>query len=200
MLDVWLGTSKSPKQSITKAMELLQKVIVLDDTFAEAHGVLGYLYSMTRQHDKALAEGEMAVALNPNSAECHMRLGKILTFAGRYEESIPELKKAIRLNPIPPNVYLFSLGISYCWTGQYEEAIAWCEKAVRQEPNSMLTRLFMTMVYSLSGRDQEARIEAAEVIRIQPKFSLEKFAKKVTYKNKEDGERVIRALRKAGFK
>jgi adenylate cyclase len=198
--EVWLGVSKSPKKSITKAMELLQKAIVLDDTFAEPHAHLGYLYSMTRQHDKALAEGEMAVALNPNSADSHMRYGKILTFAGRYQESIPELKKAIRLNPIPPNIYLYSLGISYCWTGQYEEAITWCEKAVRREPNSMFARLFMTMVYSLSGRDEEARIEAAEVIRIQPNFSLEKFAKRVTLKNKEDGERAVSALRKAGLK
>jgi len=198
--EVWLGVSKSPKQSITKAMGLLQKAIVLDDTFAEPHAQLGYLYSMVRQHDKALAEGERAVALNPNSADSHMRYGKILTFAGRHEESIPELKKAIRLNPIPPNIYLYSLGISYAWMGQYEEAITWCEKAVRREPNSMFARLFMTMVYSLSGRDEEARIEAAEVIRVQPKFSLEKFAKKVTYKNQEDKERCIRALSKAGLK
>jgi adenylate cyclase len=200
MLDVWLGTSKSPKQSITKAMELLQKAIALDETFAEAHGHLGWLFSMTKQHDKALTEGEKAVTLNPNSADSHMRYGKILTFAGRYEESIPELNKAIRLNPIPPNIYLYSLGISYCWTGQYEEAITWCEKAVRREPNSMFAHLFMTMAYSFSGRDEEARIEAAEVIRIQPKFSLEKFAKRVTYKNQEDKERCIGALRKAGLK
>jgi adenylate cyclase len=200
MLDVWLGTSKFPKQSITKAMELLQKAIVLDETFAEAHGHLGWLFSMTKQHDKALTEGEKAVTLNPNSADSHMRYGKILTFAGRYEESIPELKKAIRLNPIPPNIYLYSLGISYCWTGQYEEAIAWCEKAVRREPNSLFARLFMTMAYSLSGRDEDARVEAAEVLRIQSKFSLENFAKIVTYKNQEDKERCINALRKAGLK
>jgi adenylate cyclase len=200
VLAVWLGTSKSPKQSVAKAMELLQKAMVLDDTLADAHAFLGYLYSMKRKHDKALALGEKAVALNPNSAESHMRYGKILTFAGRYEESIPELKTAIRLNPIPPNLYLYSLGISYCWTGQYEEAVKWCEKAVRREPNSLFARLFMAMAYSFSGRDEEARIEAAEVLRIYPKFSLKKFAKKVGYKNQEDKERLIIALRKAGLK
>jgi tetratricopeptide (TPR) repeat protein len=134
----------------------------LDDTYAEAHAHLGYIYSMKRKHDKALALGEKAVALNPNSAESHMRYGKILTFAGRYEESIPELKTAIRLNPIPPNLYLYSLGISYCWTGQYEEGVTWCEKAVRREPNSLFARLFMAMAYSFSGRDEEARVEAAD--------------------------------------
>jgi tetratricopeptide (TPR) repeat protein len=156
---------------------------------------------MTGQHDKAVAEGEKAVALNPNSADSHNTLGKILTFAGRYEESIPELKTAIRLNPIPPNVYLYSLGISYNLTGNLDEAIKWGEKAVRREPNSLSARLFMAAFYSRAGRDEEARIEAAEVMRINPKFSLEKFAKYVTYKNQEDVERTISApLRKAGLK
>ena len=59
----------------------------------------------------------------------------------------------------------------------------------------------MAAFYSRAGRDKEARIEAAEVLRINPKFSLEKFAKSVTYKNQEDVERAIIApLRKAGLK
>jgi adenylate cyclase len=199
VMDVFLGVSKSPKQSIDKAMKLSQKAIALDDTFAEAHGFLGFLYSMTRQHDKALAQGEKAVALNPNSAECHYRLGKILTFAGRWEESIPEYKRAIRLNPIPPNKYIFSLGLAHGFMGQYEEAITWCVKAIRQEPNSLLAQLFMTQVYSWSGRDEEARAQAAEVLRISPKFSLKKWEKKVTYKKETDREKILSALRKAGL-
>jgi tetratricopeptide (TPR) repeat protein len=200
LADVWLGTSKSPKQSLGKAMELLQKALALDDTFAEAHGTLGFLYSMTRQHDKGVAEAEKAVALNPNSAESHYRLGKTLSFASRWQESIPEYKKAIRLDPIPPQTHLWSLGLSYAFTGQYEEAIEWCEKAVRQEPDDILARTTMTAVYSWSGREQEARAEAAEVLRINPKFSLERLAKRCTYKGKGDCERYFGALRKAGLK
>ena len=140
--DYWHETSKSPKDSLEKSIELLQKAITLDDTNAEAHSLLGFIFSMTRQHDKAVAEGEKAVALNPNSADSHMYFGKVLTFAGRYEESIPELQTAIRLNPIPPNIYLYSLGISYTLTRQYDEAITWCEKAVRREPNSLWPACF----------------------------------------------------------
>jgi adenylate cyclase len=198
-LDVWLGTSKSPKQSIAKAMESLQKAIALDDTFAEGYSRLGFLYSMTRQHDKGITEAEKAVALSPNSAIAHLYLGKTLFFAGRAEESIPEYKIAIRLNPIPPNLYSWSLGMSYGYTGQYEEAIAWCEKAVSQQPDDLLARMMMTVVYSFSGRDEQARAEAAEVLRIQPKFSLKKLEKKLTYKEKKDRERFLDALRKAGL-
>jgi len=200
MMDVWVKTSKSPKESIGKAIELAKKAIALDDTNTEAHGLLGFLFSMTRQHDKAVSEAEKGVALNPNSAYAHFIMGKTLFFAGRSEESIPEYKKAIRLNPIPPNNHLWSLGLSYAYTEQYDEAIKWCEKAVRQEPNDLLARMMTTVVYSLSGQDENARAEAAEVIRIQPKFSLEKFEKKLTYKKEVDKERFLGALRKAGLK
>jgi adenylate cyclase len=198
-VDVWLRVSKSPKQSLGKAMELFQKAIALDDTFAEVHARLGFQYAMTRQHDKGIAQAEKAVALNPNSAIAHFYLGKTLFFAGRVEESIPEYKKAIRLNPIPTSAYSWSLGLSYAYMGQYEEGITWCEKAVRQEPNDLLARMMMTVVYSLSGRDEEARIQAAEVLRIQPKLTLKKFEKKLTYKKKADREKFISALRKAGL-
>jgi adenylate cyclase len=200
MVDVWVGASKSPKDSIAMAMELLQKAIVLDDTYAEAHGLLGFLYSMTREHDKAIAQAEKAVSLNPNSAVAHFLVGKTLSFAGRWEESIPEYKKAIRLNPIPPNNHLWSLGLSYAYTGQYDKATTWCEKAVSQKPNDLLARMMMAVVYSLSGRDEKARAQADEVLRIQPKFSLEKFEKKLTYKREVDKERFLGAFRKAGLK
>jgi adenylate cyclase len=199
MVDVWVGASKSPKESIGKAIELVQKAIVLDGTIVNAHSLLGFLYSMTKRHDKAIAQAEKAVSLNPNSAVAHFIVGKTLSFAGRWEESIPEYKKAIRLNPIPPNNYLWSLGLSYAYTEQYEEAIKWCEKAVHQEPNDLLARLMMTVVYSLSDRDKDAQAEAAEVLRIQPKFTLDKFKKKLTYKREVDRKRFLGALHKAGI-
>ena len=193
---MWFRGGISPKQSIAKAIELVQKAIVLDDTLAEAHGRLGFLYSMTKQYDKGIAEAEKAVVLNPNSAMAHVMLGKTLSFASRWEESIPQYKKAIRLNPIPPNIYLYSLGLSYGMMGQCKEAITWCEKAVRQAPDSYWARIKMTVVCSMEGRDEEARVQAAEVLRIKPKFSL----KGGFYKNKADSERFMGALHKAGLK
>jgi adenylate cyclase len=197
IMDAWFGTTKSPKQSLAKSKELLQKAIVLDNTYAEAHATLGILFSMTGKHDKAVAKAEHAIALNPNSAFTHAMLGHTLRFAGRWKEAIPEYKKAIRLNPIPPDQYFFGLGLAYAWTGQYDEAIKWCEKAVRQKPNSFFAHLMMAVIYSLSGREEEARAEGAEVLRINPKFSLEKFEKRCTGKDKE---RFIGALRNAGLK
>jgi cytochrome c-type biogenesis protein CcmH/NrfG len=43
MMDVWVRASKSPKESIGKAIESVQKAIALDDTNADAHSLLAFL-------------------------------------------------------------------------------------------------------------------------------------------------------------
>jgi hypothetical protein len=43
-------------------------------------------------------------------------------------------------------------------------------------------------------------MEAAEVLRINPKFRVEYWAKTMPYKNEADRELIIGALRKAGLK
>ena len=109
-------------------------------------------------------------------------------------------EKAIRLNPIPPDFYLYGLGLSYAWTGRYEEAITEFEKAIQNHPDTFYVRLFAAAVYSLAGRDEEARAEAAEVLRLNPKFSLERWEKSLRYKDQKDQEQFISALSKAGLK
>lgn len=116
------------------------------------------------------------------------------------DEALREYQIAIRINPIPPGWYLHGMAMTYCWLGRYEEAIMSCEKAIRQDPNSLYAHIAMTVIYSLSGRDEKARSEAGEVLRIHPKFSLNRYEKRVRYQNQTDTDRYIGALRKAGLK
>jgi TolB-like protein/class 3 adenylate cyclase len=97
MMDVWLKTSSSPKQSIAQAIELAQKAIAIDESFGKVRALLGFLYTMTGQHEKGIVEAEKAVTLDPNSDRAHQYLGLALRFGGRPNEAIPVIKKAIRL-------------------------------------------------------------------------------------------------------
>jgi tetratricopeptide (TPR) repeat protein len=74
------GESKSPKASLVAAIDLTQKSINLDDSLADSHALLGYLYTLTRQHDKAIAQGERAVELEPNSSLSYLWLGSSLNY------------------------------------------------------------------------------------------------------------------------
>jgi hypothetical protein len=52
----------------------------------------------------------------------------------------------------------------------------------------------------MMGREKEARAEAAEVLRINPNFSVDYFAKTLPYKDQKVTNNLIDALRKAGLK
>ena len=196
-MDVWLGTTKSPDQSTAKAMELMQKAIELDPNYAEAHGHLGFIYWMQGDYDKAIEKAEEAIRINPNSAYAHHVLGQILRLTQRYEEAIPEYHKALRLNPFPPTNYVFGMGLSYFYSGQVEKGIEWCEKAVQQDPDSFLANVLLTTVYGLSDQEEKAKNQAAEVLRINPKFSLERWTASIHDQNLR--ERTVEVLRKAGL-
>jgi adenylate cyclase len=200
MMDYALGSAKSPQESIEKAIELAQKALTLDDTHAQTHGLLGLLYSLRREHDKAVAEGERAVALDPGGADVHAWLGQSLNHADRAEEAIPLFEKAIRLNPFGPSWCFVDFGACYRQTGQYQEAIIQYKKALHIAPDNILAHLSLASAYSLSGCDGEARAEADEVRRINPRFSLESYAKLLPFKNQAHSDRIIEALCKAGLK
>jgi TolB-like protein/Flp pilus assembly protein TadD len=200
LLDVWIQATKSPKESFDRAFEMAEKAIELDDSMADAHAYLGYLYVYRRQHDKAIEKTEQAVALAPNSDTAHYYLGISLFFAGRHEESIVYFKKAIRFNPIPRGRYYLFLGHALCHAGKYEEAIEPLKKVLRSKPNNEFARRRLAICYILLGRDEEARAQVAEVLKINPKFSLKRLEKTFPFKHKADTEHIINALSKAGMK
>ncbi|MBW2341294.1 MAG: adenylate/guanylate cyclase domain-containing protein [Deltaproteobacteria bacterium] len=200
VIDVWLDSTKSPRESLRKAIELAKKALSLDDSLGGAHGLLGNIYIMRKDYEKGILEAERAVELEPNGADAHAFLGMWLRFADRAEEAIPTLNKAIRLDPHTPGWYMHVLAGAYRDIEKHEEATYWAEKAVQQNPKNALSRVVLCSVYSLAGRMDEARAQAKEIMRLNPKFSVERFARTDPQKNQVVKKRYIDALRKAGLK
>jgi len=198
-IDVVLGATKSPGQSLAQAFELAQKAISLDNTNGAAYSVLSWLYAVGRQFDKAIAESERAISLNPNSAESYMRLGLVLAYAGRAEEGIPYMQKALRLNPFPSSNYFSNFGIIYRESGHYEKAIEASKKVLESEPNAQIPYITLAISYIRLGREEEARAAAAEILRINPKFSVNRYAKVIPF-TQPLVDRIVEDLRKAGLK
>jgi Tetratricopeptide repeat len=73
-------------------------------------------------------------------------------------------------------------------------------KFLTHYPNNLPVHLILAIAYSELGREEEARAAAAEVLRINPKFSLEVHKERVPIKNPAVLERTLAALRKAGLK
>jgi adenylate cyclase len=199
-MEYWTSSGKSLQDSIEKGIEAAQKALALDDSNARAHALLGDFYWLKREYDKAISEGERAIALAPGEAVVHIMYAKNLVFAGRSEEAIPLFQKAIRLNPVgTTNLYL-NFGHALRMTGKFEEAVSAYRKSLQLSPDNILTHNSLAATYSMMGREKEARAEAAEVLRINPKFSVDLFAKRQVYKDQSETDKLVNALRKAGLK
>ena len=162
--------------------------------------MLGRLYTLIRKHDDGIAQCEQAVSLEPNSADAHFYLSLALRYAGRSKEAITMCRQAIRLNPILPSNYYQSLTNSYSLTRQYEEAVKENKKAIRTAADNLFVQAHLAAAYSLNEQEEEALVEAKEVSRVNPKFSVEHWARTMPYKNEAHKELIIGALRKAGLK
>jgi len=169
----WVWQWTEDPQSLEQASTLAQKALALDGSLPMAHVLLGYVSLWkNRQHDLAIAEGERALTLDPNCAVCYQWLGTMQNYIGRPEEAIKLVEKALRLDPRNQVNSLMLLGWSYFLTGRYEEAIAILKRAITLNPNFLVAHLSLASVYGELGREEEARAEAAEVLRLSPKFSL----------------------------
>jgi adenylate cyclase len=74
------------------------------------------------------------------------------------------------------------------------------KKALLVSPDMFFAHLSLAATYIEMGREKEARSEAAEVLRMNPKFSLDNFAKTLYFKDQSVKEKHVDALRKAGLK
>ena len=198
-LSVILGGSKSPGKDIERAFELAQKAIALNDSFGDPHSLLGYIYLLDRQYEKAITEVEKAVSISPNSAEARHHMANIFNFVGRREEAINLSMQAIRLNPFPQIYYFTTLGDALCLAGRYEEAIEAHQKALRLNPKHSFSMLSLAVAYSLSGREEKAKAMAKEFLMINPRFTVKGFEIGSLYKNRADTALLANTMRRIGL-
>ena len=198
--DYVFGNTNSPRETLEKGIELAQKTLAVDDFLPGPHSMLSVLYTNKREYDKAIAEGERAVALDPSGSLAYSDYGYALLFAGRSEEAIPMFQKAIRLNPnVSGNTFVL-LGNALRMAGRYEEAVSALKKAIQRAPDHIRAHIGLAFTYNLMGREEEARAEAEEILRINPKFSVDFWAKSSPLKDQSQMNKSVNTLRKLGLK
>ena len=133
-------------------------------------------------------------------ADGYALLAETLSRVGRSEEALRMAEQALRRKPFVADQHLNSVGAAYYLAGRPEEAIAPLKQYLTRYPNILGAHLTLAAVYSELGKEAEARAEAAEVLRLNPKFSLEVHKERAPIKDPAMLERHIAALRKAGLK
>jgi tetratricopeptide (TPR) repeat protein len=196
----WLSQQSPAAQTLEPAVAAGQRALALNDSYYLNHIELGYGYLYQQQYDQALAEMERAVALGPTEAMSYAALAEVLSCVGRSEEALETATQALRLKPQLADFHLAGVGTAYAMAGRYKEAVAPLQRYLSRYPNILPVHLMLAVVYSELGKEAEARAEAAEVLRLNPQFSLEVHKQRVPIKDPATLERHLAALRKAGLK
>jgi len=196
----WVTQQSPAAQTLEPAVAAAQRALALNDSFPRSHIHLGSIYLYQQQYDQALAEMERAVALAPTEAGSYAALAEVLSCVGRTEEALAAAAQALRLKPFVTDDHLAGVGTAYAVAGRYAEAQAPLQRYLSRYPNILHIHLMLAAVYSELGQAAEARAEAAEVLRLNPQFSLAVHRQRMPIKDPAVLERHLAALRKAGLR
>jgi TolB-like protein len=123
--------SPGERQQNLRAIELLQKAVSLDSTFAAAHARLAYrtlyltYYDDPKYNDIAIEIAQRALDLDPNFAPAHFALGSAYGHKGWAARSRAAFLKAQQLDPghigAVSNIAVLESEV----VGRHDEALAW---------------------------------------------------------------------------
>jgi len=160
-------------RNMARALELAREAITLDDASAGAHVLIALVLQWRGEHEAADRKADRVLLMGSLQAETLGNLGAYLWWATRYREAVDLLERAIRLDPLHSPDWLMWLGHSYLHLEAPEKAAAVLETGVKRAPDYVAVHLFLALSYAMLDRMEEARAQMNEVLRINPKFSIE---------------------------
>ncbi len=199
--DLSNGWSEDPEKSADEGLRLARKALSYSHATPEArflaHWLVGKLSMWKhRDYELSLAEYDKAEMISPNEPDLKASKSEILTWAGKSEEALESVRGAMRLNPHYPVWYRKWLGFALYNSGQYQEAIN-VLKPIDKDWGDMLR--WRAACYVNLGKLDEARLEIKKLLELNSRTTLSSLEKVLPYDNKQDLERELMNLRKAGL-
>jgi adenylate cyclase len=183
--------------TLDQSITLARTAIELDPNLPEAYAELGYNIIRKRDFDAATVAAERAIALNPNFAD--YRVAQVFYSVGQPTKAIEIAKTQMRLDPFHPHFAPLIAGIAYYLLKEYSEAQRWLREATGRAPNHQYGHAFLAATLAQLGRVEDARAEVAEVLRVNPKYTIGTQKHVSILKRAEDSDHLVDGLRKAGL-
>jgi adenylate cyclase len=174
----------------------LQIALALDDNDSDVHRILAAVHLTRDDHDKAMYHQERALTLNPNYDLVAVQQGELLTWLGRPEEGIDWIRKAMRLNPYHPERFWNHLGRACYCAEKFAEAAEAFAHITRPDYTH---HAFLAATFAQMGNTVAATAHAAEVVKLEPTFSVATYLATQHYKHDADRRRHEAGLLKAGL-
>ncbi len=188
-----------PAQALDEAERWARRAVELNDQEPLSHMALGNVLLWRRDHERALAEFRRMIALDPNFAQGYTARGLALMYAGRAAEALEPIAMAMRLDPHYTPIVLHFLAQANFSLGKYETAAQQLVDRIACNPGTDSSRMLLASCYGHLGRADDARTTWAELLKVNPDFSLMQRARVLPYKHAADFQRIADGLAKAGL-
>jgi TolB-like protein/Tfp pilus assembly protein PilF len=194
---LWLNDMSDSNKHLDQALEMARKGLAVDPDEPSCHGCLGWVYQLRSSFDLAEYHYRKALELNPNRAQATASFADFNIAIGKPEDALECLRQAKLIDPyFDPTWYWPIVGAAHLSAERIDEAIA----ALSRSPNMPLwVHAYLAACYGLKGETDRAHYHAAEVMRMQPAFTVRRFAEKDAFKRAEDRQRLIDGLRRASL-
>jgi adenylate cyclase len=193
------GWALDPAQALDEAERWARRAVELNDQEPVSHMALGAVLLWRRDHEGALAESRRMMALDPNFAQGYAATGLALMYAGRAAEALEPIAMAMRLDPLYPPMVLHFLAQANFSLGKYEIAAQQLVDRIARNPGTDASRMLLASCYGHLGRAEDSRAAWAELLKVNPDFSLTQRARVLPYKDAGDFQRIVEGLAKAGL-
>jgi adenylate cyclase len=193
------GWGPDPAEALDEAERWARRALELNDQEPLSHMALGNVLLWRRDHDSALGEFGRAILLDPNFSKGHAATGLALVYAGRAIDALEPIARAMRLDPHYPPIVLHFLAQANFSLGEYETSAGHLVDRIARNPGTDVSRMLLASCYGHLGRTEEARTAWAELLAVNPDFSLVQRARVLPYKNPGDFQRIVEGLAKAGL-
>ena len=175
-----------------------RNAVQLDRNLPQGHAQLGYVLAFEAQHELSIAEFERAIELNPNFTD--RRFAIPLIFAGQFDRAVQCIQMHKRADPFYFPVASGFLGLALYMLKRYSEALTPLLECVSRAPNLRDGHVWLAATYAQLERPEQARQQAAEVLRIEPTYTTERTAKPIMrFRNASDADHLFDGLHKAGL-
>jgi TolB-like protein len=182
------------------ALEAAEKAVSLNPASATTLSRLAWLLAFLRRHDESFSHFEKAIALEPNNVEALAAYAEVLNHWGDPERALELNTRAVTGGDAAshPN-WEYNFGHSYLILRRYEEAIHRLRHAIELAPKFLPAHVRLTCAYAELDRLEEAKQEAAQILQLNPGFSIEFWDEFTPYRTPDQRERFRSMLRKAGL-